>query len=377
MSKIEDAIKSLNKKFKSEVIGGKDINSFKGRGEIPWESPALTWLFRGGLRTQTLGEVYGQYSSGKTTLCYSILGQAQKYFKARYHNELEELQSKEKLNGTEKTRLAELLDMGEPRYVYLDSENSADVKWMAKNRADPDDVIFIKPQQESAEELLQALIDLIETNSVRLVIIDSLATLVSSSAMEKSIEQKTYAGISGCLTVFVNKLMPMLSKYDCTVVCINQERDVLNSMVPGQKNTPGGRAVKFNAHYRIALRKGRCLDEKYNEIPNNTETMFGQTTEIQVTKNKLTPYDRKLAKVSITFENGIDKYNDVFLMSVSLGIMNQAGAWYSMLDDAGEVITDTEGNLMKWQGKPNVMAYLKAHEDFTQSLIKKIEELTK
>ena len=377
MSKIDEAIKKINKKFKCEIIGTKEISSFNVKDYIPWPTPALYYLYHGNMPTQTLWEISGEFSSGKSSLCYGIVGNAQKQFKKNWDEEVAKLQSKEKLTNDEKTRLATILDSGPKKCVYLDAEHSSDPVWMKKNGVDVDNIIFIYPQAESAESLLQTTLDLIETCEVGLLVIDSLATMVSSQMYNNNdLEKKSYCGISKPLTEWTAKVLPMLSKCDCTVICVNQERQVIGAQYPST-TTVGGKGFSYGCHSRISLRKERCLDEKYNEIANNTETIYGQTTAIAVKKNKLSPMDRKLAKFTITFENGIDKYNDVFLMSVSLGIMNQAGAWYSMLDDAGEVITDTEGNLMKWQGKPNVMAYLKSHEDFTQSLITKIEELTK
>ena len=131
-----------------------------------------------------------------TTLCFSIVGQAQKKFEQDYKNELEKLQAIEKPTTAQKTRLAELLENGPKRVVYLDSEHSTDKSWMARNGVDIDSIIFIFPQEESAEELLQTTLDLVQTGQVGLLIIDSLATLVSQQAFDKELTEKTYCRIS-------------------------------------------------------------------------------------------------------------------------------------------------------------------------------------
>lgn len=377
MSKLTDTIKNINKKYKTNIIGDKDNVTFAKKDEIPFITPTLTYLFHGGLPTNSLLEISGEYSSGKSSLCFSIVGQAQKKFKQDWQDEVESLKAIEKPTATQKARLAELLDSGEKRVVYLDSEHSADKDWMTKNGVDLDSIIFIFPQEESAEELLQSTLDLAETGQVGLIIIDSLATLVSQQAFDKELTEKTYCGISGAMTTWSAKILPMLTKYDMTVICVNQERAVLNSMFPAT-STPGGKAYKFACHVRLSLRKGRFLDKSYKELTNGCESSFGSVSKVQVLKNKLTKPDRRMTEFTITYDNGIDYMNDAFNLGVALGVIDKSGAWYSIIDtDTGEPKIDEEGDVQKFQGKQNFIKYMREHKDFTDSLIKTIEEKCK
>lgn len=377
MSKLDDTIKNLNKKFKTGIIGNKDNVTFSKTSEIPFITPTLTYLFHGGLPTNSLFEISGEYSSGKSSLCFSIIGQAQKKFEQDYKNELEEIQAIEKPTTTQKTRLAELIENGPKRVVYLDSEHSADKAWMVKNGVDIDSIIFIFPQEESAEELLQTTLDLAETGQIGLLIIDSLATLVSQQAFDKELTEKTYCGISGAMTTWSAKILPMLTKYDMTVICVNQERSVLNSPYGGT-STPGGKAYKFACHVRLSLRKGRFIDSSYKELTNGCESSFGSVSKIQVLKNKLTKPDRRMTDFTITYDNGIDYFNDAFNLGVAMGIIDKAGAWYSIIDkDTNEPKVDEDGNSQKFQGKQNFIEYMRNHEQFTKDLIAEIEEACK
>jgi RecA/RadA recombinase len=76
------------------------------------------------------------------------------------------------------------------------------------------------------------------------------------------------------MTVWVSKLLPLLNKHDCSVIAINQLRDTIGSMVPGQTHMPGGRALGYQSHVILNFRKGKALDESYKEIPNKSEIIL-------------------------------------------------------------------------------------------------------
>ena len=303
-----------------------------------------------------------------TTLTMTIAGSFQRHYKAKWENRVNELQSNDKLNKNEQAELAELLDMGHKKVVWLDSEMSMDEDWATKNKLDLDDIIYIRPQQESAEELFDIILALIESGGVCLVVVDSIASLTSGSALQKSLTEKTYCGIAGPLTTFMSKLLPLLPKYDTTFIAINQERDVLNAMYP-QKNTPGGNSFKYSCHCRISLRKGKAIDEDLKEIPNNSESYYGQMSEVQILKNKLSKPDRRLAKFTISFEDGVCPINDTFEMAVGLGIIEKAGAWFSVLDEDGNPKVDENGVTQKFQGKAKALSYYKENEEEYKRLL--------
>ena len=373
MPKLDDIIKNINKKYKANVITT-DINAitFENKETIPFPSPSFTYLFHGGFPTHTLWEVSGELSSGKTVWCMAVAGQAQKYFKDKFDKEVAEL-SEGKPTKEQQEKLTLLLERGYKKVVWLDSEHSMyDAEWIAKCGLDFADVIYIKPQDQTAEELLQMTIDLIKSDGVGLVVIDSLATLSSKAALEKDLMDKTYAGISAALTEWTRQVLSLLNQYDCSVICINQQRDVIGAMFP-TTNTPGGRAFKYGTHVRIQLRKEKAIDENYDEIPNKEETYHGQLTAVQILKNKVTKPDRRLCKFTISFNDGISAVNDTFIMALGLGIIDKGGAWYSILDEDKKP-KEYNGTTLKFQGKKNFIAFMKDNPDFADELRKQVEE---
>ena len=115
MSKLDEVIKGINSKFKQNLVGKlKDTRLTYDR--IPFVSPALSYLFRGGLPRGIAIELLGIFSSGKSTFSYSICGEAQKLFKKEYEEEMrtfdDKLENNKKLSKTENERYLYLKDRG-------------------------------------------------------------------------------------------------------------------------------------------------------------------------------------------------------------------------------------------------------------------------
>lgn len=370
MSKLDEVIKNVNKKYGFNMVGRADIKK-RNYARIPLVSPALTFLFRGGM-PRTVIELLGLPQGGKSTLSYSICGEAQKLLKQEYYDEVAELEAKEKPSKEEKERLIYLKDRGYKKVVYLDSEFSSDEDWMTNNGIDIDDLLFIAPENQSAEQLFQVIIDLISSDGVGLVVLDSIPALVPQNAMEKTMEEKIYCGVSGALSMFSSKILSLCNKYNCAFIGVNQTRDDLSSY--HQVVSPGGRAWKHTASLRILIRKGKYYDKNYKELSSHAEEAYGNYAEVEIIKNKATKPDRRVSKFSISYDCGIDGYNDTFEMAVTYGLIEKGGAWYSFLDNNEEVITDSEDNLLKFQGKAKAIEYLKNHEDFYKELREKLEK---
>ena len=374
MSKLDSVIKELNKKLKNDIITtDKDAITFNSREKVPFLSPSLTYMFRGGFPTKTLWCVRGEFSSGKTSTSLAIAGQFQKYYKKKWEDRVAYLQSLDKPTKNEKVELSELLDRDYKKVCFVDVEQSLDMDWATKSGFDPSDAIYVKPASESAEEILEIVLQLIQSDCVCLVIIDSVAALTSMSALEKDLTQKTYCGVAGTMTTFTAKLMPLLNKYNCSCICINQLRDNLASAFGGSK-MPGGRALAFNSHVILTMKKGKPLDESYKEIPNNSESYYGQYAEVHLDKCKIVKPDRRLTKIAVVFDKGCYALLDTFNLAVAFNIINKSGAWFDYEDENGNVLSDSDGTMYKWQGQTNVLNYLETHENFYKEIYDKVIE---
>jgi len=371
MSKLNDIISEIQKKHGKEIIGTLEETT-REYARIPFRTPSLSYLFRGGC-PRTIVELIGQPSSGKSTTCYSLCGEAQKVLQQEYEEEVAKLQEIAKPNKEEKERLAYLLDRGPQKVIYLDHEFTSQPDWMRLNGVDVESLIYIKPNGESAEELFQMLLDLAGTGEVGCIVLDSIPAMVSYQAQQKTMEEKTYGGISAPLTVFCSKFMPLQRKYNILFIGVNvpkQDMSGYNRLI-----TSGGNYWKHTCSVRLLFKKSDYYGEKYDTLKAHPETAFGHYVEVEVIKNKSCKADRRMCRFSISFDRGIDSFLDTVNLSVMLGLIVKAGAWFSIIDDDGNLLTDSEGNNMKWQGLKNVIAYFESHPVEYEELRKKVDEI--
>jgi recombination protein RecA len=197
------------------------------------------------------------------------------------------------------------------------------------------------------------------TGQVGLVVRDSIAAMVSSQAMDKTVEDKTYAGISMALTSFGNKAIMLCKRYNCTVIGINQLRDDLKSMYGGTK-TPGGRGWKHLCSVRLQFTRGSFINEKGEEIKRSSESPAGNKVLMSMEKNKTCPSNRRGGYYTIDYANGIDYLTDLLEVALKYNLILQSGAWFSVVDpDNGDIKAD------KIQGMANVREFFmdESHED--------------
>lgn len=326
---LDTIIKNINKKAGANIVGyGIPKRSFD---RIPFTSPRMNYCTYGGVPTGRLIEFYGEEHGGKTTTALDIVANFQ---------QLEEVKER-------------------PRKVaYFDVEITLDPIWAAKLGVNIDDLILLQPEEQSAEEILQDLEDMMRTGEVGLAVIDSIAALVSQQELEKDIGDKTYAGISSPLTRFAREAIMLCKQKNCTVIGINQLRDDMNAMYPGATKTPGGKAWKHLCSVRMQFTRGSFIDEKGNEIKRSSESPAGNKVLMSMTKNKTCPSNRRGGYYTINYANGIDYLMDLVEVALKYNLIDQSGAWYTIVDpDTGEIKSE------KIQGMPNVYEYLRDEDN--------------
>lgn len=303
-------IQTLEKKYKKKLLFTGD--EMKQCTFIPFSSPKLTYLTRGGVARGRMAEFVGAEGSGKTTTALDNLANFQK--------------------------------IDEGLAYYLDAENTLDLDWGRKLGVDWERVIINRPENESAELLLDMVIDIIESGAVGWICIDSIPFLVPKAVIEGSLEDKSYCGNSGTLTQFTNKVIGRLSKRNVTLIMINQLRDKIGSPYVAY-NTPGGRALKHAYSQRLFFYKGRFIDENNNELTNSGAVApAGNIVEVKMEKNKVTKPDRRVGEYTLNYSKGIDILNDTVDLAIMMDVIRQAGAWYYI-----------DEHELKFQGKAGLL----------------------
>lgn len=332
-SRLEDVLKDVNKKFKSDVC--KQGLSFDNVRRIPFSSPRMNYMTYGGIPVGRIVEFAGEEGGGKTTTALDLVASAQRLFPDK-------------------------------QVLYVDVERTLDAEWAQKLGVDIDSLILFSPEEQTAEEIFEATKSIVDTGDISLCVLDSLAAMVSAQAYSKTIEDRTYGGISMALTLFSKEMIPICARTGCTLIGINQVREDMNSMYGGTTTT-GGRAWRHNCSVRMSFQKSDYIDDKNNSIPRNSENPAGNLVKVALVKSKVCKLDRKVGFYTLKYLTGIDYTSDIVDLAIKCGIVNAAGAWFSIMDEDGKVALN-EGEALKFQGKAKLHQFLEENEDWKDEL---------
>lgn len=272
----------------------------------------------GGFARGRIVEIYGPESSGKTTLTLTAIAQAQK------------------AGG-----LA----------AFIDVEHALDPQYAARLGVNLDDLLVSQPS--SGEEALQICEALVRSNSIDVIVVDSVAALVTKQELEGEIGDSTVGAQARLMSAALRKLTSFISKARTVCVFTNQIREKIGVMFGNPETTPGGRALKFYASVRVDIRR-------IGQIKASDGTVAGNRTKIKVVKNKVAPPFTE-CEFDIMYNEGISSVGSLLDLAMEYDIIQKRGSWISY---NGSQIA---------QGRDAAKEALKSNPD----LYKEIEELVK
>ncbi|KUK83472.1 MULTISPECIES: recombinase RecA [Petrotoga] len=271
----------------------------------------------GGYPRGRIVEIYGNESSGKTTLALHSLAEVQK------------------LNGI---------------VAFVDAEHALDVEYAKKLGVDVDKLIVSQP--DYGEQALEIVDSLIRSNIVDLIVVDSVAALVPKAEIEGAMGDSHMGLQARLMSQALRKLAGSINKSKSIVIFINQVRMKIGVVYGNPETTTGGIALKFYSTIRIEVRKGNAIREGKDQI--------GNETTLKVVKNKVAP-PFKQANVDMIFGRGVAKENDIFNLAVEEDLIQRKGAWFSYINENGEEVS-------LGQGKTNSVSYLMENPDILDYL---------
>ena len=272
----------------------------------------------GGFARGRIVEIYGPESSGKTTLTLTAIAQAQK------------------AGG-----LA----------AFIDVEHALDPQYAARLGVNLDDLLVSPPS--SGEEALQICEALVRSNSIDVIVVDSVAALVTKQELEGEIGDSTVGAQARLMSAALRKLTSFISKARTVCVFTNQIREKIGVMFGNPETTPGGRALKFYASVRVDIRR-------IGQIKASDGSVAGNRTKIKVVKNKVAPPFTE-CEFDIMYNEGISSVGSLLDLAMEYDIIQKRGSWISY---NGSQIA---------QGRDAAKEALKSNPD----LYKEIEELVK
>ena len=362
---VQQLINDFNKHFGEEILGfGVHHNEYD---VLKFSSPVPNRMMYGGLPRGRCIEFFGDEGSGKTTTALDIVANAQPLFKDEWENERTEL--KEKGTKSALARLEQIENDGPKKVLYVDVENTLDEAWATTLGVNTDELVVLKPMSQNAEQLLEMVYQFMLTGQIGLVILDSIAAMVSGQAFDTSIEQRTYAGIAMPMTEFSNKAEMACAQTGCTLIGINQMRDALNVTYGPKTKTPGGRAWKFICSVRIQFRKGSMVNELGKEVRKSDTEAAGNLVELSIVKTKVCKPDRRNGAYTLSYDNGVLAEADWLGLGIIMGFINQRGSVFDICDaTTGEVIASVKG-------QKEALTYLSENKELLNSYNKVLQEV--
>ena len=273
----------------------------------------------GGVPQGRVIEIFGPESSGKTTLTLQVIAECQK------------------AGGTA---------------AFIDAEHALDPLYAKKLGVNVDELLLSQP--DTGEQALEVADMLVKSNSVDLLVVDSVAALTPRAEIEGEMGDHHVGLQARLMSQALRKITGNIQRSNATVIFINQIRMKIGVMFGNPETTTGGNALKFYSSVRLDIRRIGAVKEG--------EEVIGNETRVKVVKNKVSPPFTK-AEFQILYGKGINVEGEIIDFGQKLGLIEKAGSWYSYNDEK------------IGQGKTNASNFLRENKKIRNALVKQILSL--
>lgn len=243
----------------------------------------------GGIPKGRIIEIYGPESAGKTTLTLEIVAEEQR-------------------NGG----LA----------AFVDAEHALDPGYARQLGVDTDNLFIAQP--DSGEQALETVAQLVESRTVSIVVVDSVAALVPQAELDGEMGDSHMGLQARMMSQACRKLRGICAINGVTVIFINQIRDKIGVMFGSPETTTGGRALKFFSSVRLDVRR---IGGEPGRITSGG-VLVGHKMKIKAQKNKVASPFRE-TEVDVIYGKGIDRFADLVRFAISNGVIEKSGSWLS------------------------------------------------
>ncbi len=271
-----------------------------------------------GLPRGRIIEIFGQESSGKTTVALHAVANAQR------------------TGGVA---------------AFIDAEHALDPGWAKRLGVDLEALLVSQPS--SGEEALKIAEMLVKSNAVDIIVIDSVAALVPRAEVEGEIGDQHMGLQARLMSQALRILNPTISRTQTCMIFINQIRQKIGVMFGNPETTSGGLALKFYSSVRLDIRKITNVKEG--------EEAVGARVRVKVVKNKVAPPFRQ-AELDLMFDRGISREGDLLDLGIEDKVIDKSGAWINY------------GDVRLGQGRENAKQFLRDNPALVDEITKKVLE---
>jgi recombination protein RecA len=267
----------------------------------------------GGVPRGRIVEIFGPESSGKTTLVYHVIAEAQK------------------LGGT---------------CAFIDAEHAMDPAYARRIGVNVDELLVSQP--DHGEQALEIAELLIRSGAIDVVAIDSVAALVPKAEIEGEMGDSFVGLQARLMSQAMRKIAGTLNRTGTVAIFTNQLREKIGVMFGSPEVTPGGRALKFYSSVRLDIRRIETLKDGGEA--------YGNRVRVKVVKNKMAPPFRQ-AEFDIIYGSGISWEGSVLDVALERKVVQKSGSYFSFGDER------------LGQGRANATAYLAEHPDTLRAVL--------
>jgi recombination protein RecA len=274
----------------------------------------------GGVPRGRVVEVFGPESSGKTTLCYHIMAEAQR------------------AGGT---------------CAFIDAEHAIDPGYARRIGLNVDELLVSQP--DNGEQALEITELLVRSGALDVVCVDSVAALVPKAEIEGEMGDSFVGLQARLMSQALRKLTGTINRTGTVCIFTNQLREKIGVMFGSPETTPGGRALKFYSSVRLDIRRIETLKDGAEA--------YGNRVRVKVVKNKVAPPFRQ-AEFDIIYGDGISWEGSVLDVALERKIIVKSGSFFSFGDER------------LGQGRERVKAFLREHPDVLEAILNRIQAET-
>ena len=315
---LDVALGQIERQFGKGAVMKMNDHAAVSIGAISTGSLALDLaLGIGGLPRGRIVEVFGPESSGKTTLVYHVIAEAQRR------------------GGI---------------CAFIDAEHAMDPTYAKRIGVNIDNLLVSQP--DTGEQALEIAELLIRSGALDVVAVDSVAALTPKAEIEGEMGDSHVGLQARLMSQALRKLAGTLNRTDTICLFTNQLREKIGVMFGNPETTPGGRALKFYSSVRLDIRRIETLKEGVEAI--------GNRVRVKVVKNKVAP-PFKQAEFDIIYGSGISWEGTVLDAGLERKIVQKSGSYFSFDDER------------LGQGRQNATAFLREHPDVCQAILAKLQ----